>query len=274
MPVMLAFGVPRALVGHAPWADARVWFTIFSLSIAIASLRRMSTSTHARVRAFQVLFVLPTGALLLATGGGDIPVLALLLAASVLVQRGEMRSAGLVGGLALATKQTSLLVLPFLALAMSGGPERRRSLATAGLVGLGLTLPFAVWDFLAFVEDTNLFPLNAGHGESAAATPTLGSLLLDLFPSQQAAITVVLVAVAVAVVALLLVSGRGISMSQACTRAAGAFLVAAALAPAARVGYLVYPVNLIAWAVAFRQAGAATALDATGTPRLDRVRDT
>ena len=200
MPVMLAFGVPRALVGHVPWADARIWFTIFSLSIAIASLRRMPTSTHARVRAFQVLFVLPTGALLLATGGGDIPVLALLLAASVLAERGEMTSAGLVGGLALATKQTSLLVLPFFALAMSGGQERRRSLMTAGLVGLGLTLPFAVWDFGAFVEDTILFPLDAGHGESAAETPTVGSSLLDLFPSQQATITVVLVSVIIGVV--------------------------------------------------------------------------
>jgi hypothetical protein len=274
MPAMLAFGVPRALVGHAPWADARVWFTIFALSIAVASLRRMHTSVLARVRAFQVLFVLPTGALLLATGGGDIPVLALLLAACVLAQRGEAVGAGLVGGLALATKQTSLLVLPFIALALSDGSERRRSLATAGLAGVAFTLPFAVWDFGAFVEDTVLFPLNAGHGESAAETPTVGSLLLDLFPSQQVAITVVLVSVVVGVVALLLVSGRGSSTSEACARAAGAFLVASALAPAARVGYLLYPINLIAWAVAFRHAEASASLDATGTPSPSRVHDT
>jgi hypothetical protein len=63
---------------------------------------------------------------------------------------------------------------------------------TAGLVGLGLTLPFAVWDFGAFVEDAILFPLDAGDGESAAETPTVGSSLLDLFPSQQVTITVVL----------------------------------------------------------------------------------
>jgi glycosyl transferase family 87 len=272
MPAMLAFGVPRASGGHAPWADARVWFTIFSLSIAVASLRQMRISD--RVRTFQVLFALPTGALLLATGGTDIPVLALLLAACVLARRGEAIGAGLVGGLALATKQTSLLVLPFVALAMAGGEQRRRSLAIAGLVGLGLALPFAVWDLGAFVEDTVLFPLNAGHGESAAETPTIGSWLLDLFPSQQAAITAVLVAVAVAVAALLLASGRGSSMSQACIRAGGAFLVAVALAPAARVGYLVYPINLIAWAFAFRQEEASVALDATGTPHPDRVRDT
>jgi hypothetical protein len=273
MPAMLAFGVPRALGGHAPWADARVWFTIVSVAIAVAGLRRMPASAHARVRAFQVLFVLPTGALLLATGGVDMPVLALLLAACVLAQRGEAIGAGLVGGLALATKQTSILVLPFVALAMPAGSDRRRSLAISGLVGVGLAVPFAVWDFGAFVEDTVLFPLNVGHGASAAETPTVGSWLLDVFPAQRAVITAVLVSVVGAVVVLLLVSGRGSSMSQACTRAAGAFLVAAALAPAARVGYLVYPVNLIAWAVAFRQAEGSAALHATGTSRLDPVPD-
>jgi hypothetical protein len=276
MPLMLAFGVPRALVGHAPWADARVWFTIVSVSIAVASLRQMRASAFARVRTFQVLFALPTGALLLATGGGDIPVLALLLAVFVLAQRGDAMGAGLVGGLALAMKQTSLLVLPFVALAMAAGSDRRRYLATAGLVGLVLSVPFAVWDFGAFVEDTILFPLNAGQGESAAGTPTIGSLLLDLFPSQRSAITVMLISLILTAVAFLLLSGRGASMSQACMRAAGAFLIASALAPAARVGYLVYPVNLVTWAFAFRQedVDAEASLDAKGTLPLSHARET
>jgi hypothetical protein len=271
---MLVFGVPRALVGHVPWADARVWFTVVSLGIAVASLRRLRASPHARVRAFQVLFALPTGALLLATGGVDIPVLALLLAASVLAERGATRGAGIVGGLALATKQTSLLVLPFIALAIADLSERRRFVATSGLVGLLLTLPFAVWDLGAFVEDTVLFPVGAGRGGSAAATPTLGSLLLDLLPSQDAAITVVLVSFVIAFAALLLVSGRGSSMSEACLRAAGVFLVAVALAPAARVGYLVYPINLLVWSVAFRRPRSGTVPEDRENSPLGRARAT
>jgi hypothetical protein len=266
MPLTLAFGIPRALAGHVPWADARIWFAIFSLSIALPSLLRMHTPAHARVRTFQVLFALPTGALLLATGGVDIPVIALLLATAVLVERGEAGVAGLVGGLALATKQTSLLVLPFLALAIADGSPRRRFMATTGLLGLGLILPFALWDVRAFVEDAVLFPLGAGHGVSAARTPTVGSWLLDLFPSQRGPITALLVLLILGVVTLLLRSGRGSSMAQACTWAAGAFLFACAFAPAARVGYLVYPVNLIAWAVAFRQAEATEAPGATKEP--------
>jgi len=268
MPFMLAFGIPRALGGHVPWADARVWFTVFCLAVALPSLVGMHTSAHARVRMFQVLFALPTGALLLATGGVDIPVIALLLATAVLVERGEAGGAGLVGGLALATKQTSLLVLPFVALAIAEGSSRRRFVATTCFVGLGLTLPFAVWDVRAFVEDAVLFPLGAGHGVSAARAPTVGSWLLDLFPSQRGLITALLVLLILGVVALLLLSGRGKSMAQACTRAAGAFLFACAFAPAARIGYLVYPANLITWAVAFRGAEMTAARDAAAPPGL------
>jgi hypothetical protein len=264
LPLMLVFGIPRAVAGHVTWADARVWFAIASLAVAVSSLLRMQTSAAARVRVFQALFALPTGALLLATGGVDIPVLALLLATAVLAERRNTGSAAIVGGLALATKQTTLLVLPFIALAIANGSARRRSLATMAVVGTALTLPFALWDVHAFVEDAVLFPLGAGHGVSAAQTPTLGSLLLDLFPSHHGLITAVLVLAILGVAVLLLLSGRGSSMAQALTRAAGAFLVACALAPAARVGYLVYPTNLLVWAFAFRRTEPSAAANGTG----------
>jgi hypothetical protein len=226
LPGILVFGLPRALAGDTPWTDARVWF--------------------------QVLFALPTGALLLATGGVDIPVIAMLLATAVLVRDGRPVAAGVAGGLALAAKQTSILVLPFLVLALPEGHQRRRSVLAAGTVAAALIAPFALWDVGAFVEDVILFPLNLGQGESAAATPTVGSLLLDLFPSQRTAVTVLLVAVILGVAGFLLVRDRAPSMAEACARAAGAFLTAVALTPAARVGYLVYPANLIVWAIALR----------------------
>jgi hypothetical protein len=251
LPGMLAFGLPRALAGHAPWTDARVWFTVVALAVAGIGLLRMATA-DARIRTFQVLFALPTGALLLATGGVDVPVIAMLLATAALVGNERSVAAGVAGGLALAAKQTSILVLPFLLLALPRGLPRRRSALTAGSVAAALIVPFALWNVGAFVEDAVLFPLNLGQGESAAATPTVGSLLLDLFPSQRTAVTVLLVAVILGVAGLLLVRERAPSIAQACARAAGAFLTAAALAPAARAGYLVYPANLIVWAIAFR----------------------
>ncbi|MCD6020716.1 MAG: hypothetical protein K0R20_426 [Actinomycetia bacterium] len=252
LPGMLAFGVPRALAGHAAWTDARVWFAMVALAVAGTGLLRMAAAPEARLRTFQVLFALPTGALLLATGGVDIPVVAMVLGAAVLVRNDRPVAAGVMGGLALATKQTSILVLPFLVLAIPRRRPRRWFVITVSAVGAALIVPFALWDVDAFVEDAILFPLGLGQGESAAATPTLGSLLIDLFPSSRTVVTVLLVTGIVIIVAFLLFRGRGPSLSQACAHAAGAFVAAIALAPAARAGYLVYPVNLIVWAIVFR----------------------
>lgn len=256
LPGMLAFGIPRGLAGPATWTDARVWFTLVALVVAGVGLLRMTVAPEHRLRTFQVLFALPTGALLLATGGVDIPVIAMLFGATVLVRNDRPVAAGVMGGLALATKQTSILVLPFLMLAVPRGRPRRRFVITVLTVGAALIVPFALWDVDAFVEDAILFPLGLGQGDSAAATPTLGSLLVDLFPSSRTAVTVLLVTAIVVIVASLLLRDRGPSLSQACARAAAAFFAAIALAPAARVGYLVYPINLIVWAIAFRPPSA------------------
>jgi hypothetical protein len=256
LPGMLVFGIPRALADPATWTDARVWFAVVALAVAGTALLRMASAPEDRLRTFQVLFALPTGALLLATGGVDIPVIAMLLGITVLVRNDRPVAAAVMGGLALATKQTSILVLPFLVLAIPRGRPRRRFIVTVGALGGALIVPFALWDVDALVEDAILFPLGLGQGESAAATPTLGSLLVDLFPSSRTAVTVLLVAAIVIVVASLLIRGPGPSLSQACARAGGAFVAAIALAPAARVGYLVYPVNLIVWAIAFRPPSA------------------
>jgi Glycosyltransferase family 87 len=256
LPGMIAFGLPRALADPATWTDARVWFTVVALAVAGIGLLRMAATPEDRLRTFQVLFALPTGALLLATGGVDIPVIAMLFGATVLVRNDRPVAAGVMGGLALATKQTSILVLPFLVLAIARGRPRRRFVITIGAVAAALVVPFALWDVDAFVEDAVLFPLGLGDGESAAATPTLGSLLIDLFPSTRTAVTALLVTAIVIIVASLLFLGRRPSVSQACARAGGAFVAAIALAPAARVGYLVYPVNLIVWAIAFRPRSA------------------
>jgi Glycosyltransferase family 87 len=256
LPGMLVFGVPRASADPAAWTDARVWFTVAALAVAGMGLRRMATAPEDRLQTFQVLFALPTGALLLATGGVDIPVIAMLFATTILVRNDRPVAAGVMGGLALATKQTSILVLPFLLLAIPRGRPRRGSIITVGAVSAALIVPLALWDVDAFVEDAILFPLGLGQGESPAATPTLGSLLVDLFPSARSAVTVLLVIAIAIILALLLFRGRAPSVSQACARAGGAFVAAIALAPAARVGYLVYPVNLIVWAIVLRSPSA------------------
>src|SRR5439155_7877666 len=78
-----------------------------------------------RLLAFQVLAVLPTGALAVATGGDDIPVLALLLLSLVLLRDRRPVAAGLAAGAAGALKQTAWVLLPLLILAAPRGRARR-----------------------------------------------------------------------------------------------------------------------------------------------------
>ena len=72
---MLGFGLPRAAGGRGPLGDARVWFGAFTVAVLWAATGiGHRWSPESRLRAAQVLLVLPTGALLLATGGDDLPV--------------------------------------------------------------------------------------------------------------------------------------------------------------------------------------------------------
>jgi len=91
------------------------------------------------------------------------------------------------------------------------------------------------------------FPLGLGQASAGAATPPVGSVLVDAFRGLRALLTVLLIGVvAVAAIALLL-RWPPLTMGGAAMRAAAIASVAIAAAPAARAGYVVYPVNLAVW---------------------------
>src|SRR5262249_60797054 len=74
LPGMAAFGLPRALLGKAWWTDARIFFALVTALAAAAALWSWPAPAEQRLRALQVLLVLPTGALVLVAGGADVPV--------------------------------------------------------------------------------------------------------------------------------------------------------------------------------------------------------
>src|SRR5438093_1557667 len=98
LPAMLVFGLPRGLSGDAAAADARVAFAVATLSIAGAAMWLARQGGSDPWGAFLFLVVLPTGALLMATGGDDLPVLASMFLAVVLAWRERIVGAGVVGG--------------------------------------------------------------------------------------------------------------------------------------------------------------------------------
>jgi hypothetical protein len=255
LPGMVAFGVPRALDGRSPASDARVWFAAATLGVAAAALlgrRRAPFPADRRLLAFGVLAVLPTGALLMATGGDDVPVAALMLLALVLLRDDRPIPSGLALGVAMALKQTAWLLAPFLVLVAHGRDARTRMLAAIAAVVIPVVVPFVVWNPAAFVEDAIRFPLGLGAQRSAAGTPTLGSVLIDAFPGARTALVAVFVAIVVTAAIAAMVLRRPRSAAGAAAAAGVIFGVALLLAPSARLGYVIYPIDLLVWAFALR----------------------
>ena len=250
LPAMLVFGLPRAIDGHVPIADARVAFAVATLGLAALALTRWSGPASAKLRVALFLAVLPTGALLMATGGDDLPVLALLLLALVLAAERRAVGTGIALGVALAMKQTAWIALPFLAVAVLRGQGKRAVVSFGGaaaVVALPIIAAFVAWNPGAFWEDAVMFPLGLGKQPTPAATATLGSFLVDVIPAPEVVVTATLMALVAAVGLYLLVRRPPDDAAGAAARAAILFVAAFVLAPAARLGYLVYPIELMVW---------------------------
>jgi hypothetical protein len=251
-PGMAAFGGPRALDPAAAWwSDARVWFALATAGVLIAALihagRAGAPAGHV-VRALQVVTVLPLAALTLATGGDDLPVLALcLLALALAVDRPV--AAGFAVGAAAALK---LLAWPVaIVLAAHAATRRRASVFVAAALTLPVVtgLPAALTDPAAMVENVLAYPFGRGLVTSPAASPLPGHLIATSVPGGRA-IAVTLLLLAGAAIAGWLVVRPPRTVAAAAMVCAVGLLAATLLLPATRFGYLLYPAALAVWATA------------------------
>lgn len=273
LPGMALFGFPRALLPNTAWTDARVFFALATALAAAAALWRWRAAAERRLRALQVLVVLPTGALVLVSGGDDVPVLALSLLALVLFQRRRhAASAGAVAAAALL-KLTAWPLMIALAVAARDVHGRRSFgsplVLAPVVVVLGVLVAVASGP-ADFASDVLLFPLGLTSLPSPAASTTLGSVVLGTVPQSptldpvRVVVTAALLATALLVAAAVLVAlarARGPRPAAASEAAAFAGVVLMALivlAPVARVGYLIYPINLLLWAALLLERRSAT----------------
>ncbi|SCG48135.1 glycosyltransferase 87 family protein [Micromonospora halophytica] len=261
-PGMALFGLPRAAV-DAWWTDSRVWFalaTALALALAVAVLRdtrRPPTDRPAPatvLRGVQAATVLPVCALTLATGGDDLPVLALCLLALALAAAGRAGAAGVAVGLAGALK---LFAWPVALVLIFWGATRRAGLrVTAGALGLPLLalLPALLVDRDALVENVLRFPLGHGLVTSPAQSPFPGHLVATTLPAGRVVAGALLVAAGLAIAVRLL--RRPPRTAAATTLICGYGLLAAiGLMPSTRFGYLLYPLALLVWAPALTPTG-------------------
>ncbi|MFD2766319.1 glycosyltransferase 87 family protein [Micromonospora eburnea] len=255
-PGMALFGLPRA-AADAWWTDARIWFALVTaavLAAAVATLRTASAPAAAGrgpavLRGVQAATVLPVCALTLATGGDDLPVLALCLLALALAAADRPGRAGLAVGAAGALK---LFAWPAAVVLVCWAATRRAGLRAAlGALGLPILalLPALLVDRDALVENVLRFPLGHGLVTSPAQSPFPGHLIATALPAGRVVAAALLVATGVAIAVRLLRRPPRTAVSTALICGYG-LLAAILLMPSTRFGYLLYPIALLVWAPA------------------------
>jgi hypothetical protein len=298
-PGMALFGLPRA-VADGWWTDARVWFalaTALALTLAVRTLasprprrswKDQGTTTASApdtpkivegwggppvLRAVQAATVLPVCALTLATGGDDLPVLALCLLALALCARERFGAAGVAAGLAGALKLFAWpVILVLLVLALVRGRRTLLRLAT-GALGLPIlaVLPALAVDPGALLDNVLRFPLGRGLVDSPAQSPFPGHLIAANLPGGRAIAAGLLLA-AGATIAVAMVRRPPRTAADAATLCAWGLLAAILLMPSTRFGYLLYPVALAVWAPALSRPGAIPTGSATGVTSAGTVK--
>ena len=259
-PLMSVFGLPHAEAKTAsPLSDARVVMTMMTLLTGGAAIFLLRASRRQKIRVAQFLVALPTGALFLATGGDDMPILALSLLGVVALQRRSHHVAGVALGLAAAMKLTAWPVaLGALLVARERDGRwawRRVAAWMLGIVAVTV-VPFALSSPFAFLSNVVAFPLGLAHVASPAASPLPGHLLTDLWAPAGHLLT-----------PLTLLGGGyfatrytrrhwPLSLSRLLGMMAVFSLALISVASATRVGYVIYPLNFAVWSLVCAEAPA------------------
>ena len=258
LPGMVVFGFSTAgSKVEARLTDARIQFLLFTAVVALFALSRLRPSTDARFRALQVLTVLPTAALPLATGGDDMPVVALMLLGLVALQRRRPVLAGLALGAASSLKFTAWPLVVLAAVGRLGPPAppgRGAVSGRGGRRGGPGGAPGGPPQPVRLRRQRDPVPARAGRrvvaGGQRPARPHPRGHLPGSPPRLRGG------------------GRRGgrrgpgpapvrrppRDAAQVAALTGWVMLIAILLAPATRVGYLLYPINLFVWAWMLRRA--------------------
>ncbi|MEU3770165.1 glycosyltransferase family 87 protein [Amycolatopsis keratiniphila] len=270
-PVMTVFGLPRALLGGGPVAnaltDARWMFALAAVACVLLTLRLLKWP-KIPVSAAQLALACPLTALTWAVAGPDLAIVGLLVLSFALAATGRAVLSGLVLALVVSAKlivAPAIVVLGVL-LITRRGPRALGGFAAALVVTtLVLHVPVYLVDPKAFVEHVFRFPMGIGVIKSPAASPLPGHLIASLGPVGTA-VSFALLGIAAVVILVWLLRRPPATGSDALLRMAVGLVALIMLTPATRYGYLVYPLVLLGARLAFLAAETReTAVPGKGT---------
>jgi hypothetical protein len=136
--------------------------------------------------------------------------------------------------------------------------QRSRAIGRYALAVLALVVPVVVPVALhnpsAFIDNVVRFPLGLAGVASPAASALPGHILVSWFPGIHRAYVVAVGVIGLAVLARYLWHHAPRDAAEVARLTGWVMLVAIMLAPATRVGYLLYPINLFVWAWMFRRS--------------------
>jgi hypothetical protein len=275
LPLMSLFGLPSSTKAPRRLTDARVAFSLVTILVVVAALALCRGPTGPRVLTLQAMTVFPTAALPLATGGDDVPIAALLLLGLVLLQKRRPLVAGLVLGVAASMKITAwpLAFLAFLVATDSDGRRGRRpSLFFVGglaAVMLPSILPTYIGNPSAFIDNVVRFPLGLAGITSPASSPLLGHAIVSWFPHIHRLFTVGVAGVGGLLLLFVLVRHTPRTAADLSRLLGWVMTIAILVAPATRIGYLLYPVDffVFAWLLRSEDLGAPFRPPSTGAAR-------
>jgi hypothetical protein len=250
-PLMSVFGLPSAETHKSHGlTDARVVMSLMTLLVGGLALALLRATRRQKIRVAQVLWALPTGALFLATGGDDMPIIALSLLGVAALQRRSTALAGVSFGLAAAMKLTAWPLAAGALLVAYAGEGRRSWRSLAVIVGTIVTIsiaPFALHNPGAFISNVVAFPLGFAGVSSPAASALPGHVLSTMWSPLGHLLAPVTMLVGGYFLMRYLHRHWPVSLSTLLGLLAVSFAVLICAASSTRIGYVIYPINLALW---------------------------
>jgi len=250
-PLMGVFGLPSAETHEGTGlTDARIIMSLMTLLASAAALFLLKASGKKKIRVAQMLLALPTGALFLATGGDDMPILALLLLGVALLERRSNNAAGVSFGVAAAMKLTAWpLALGALLVARderAASAWRRVAMWVMAIVVVTIA-PFAIKAPWAFVSNVLEFPLGLAGVSSPAASALPGHILTTWWSPLGHILAPTTFLVGGYFVTKYMKHYWPLSISRLLGVLSLVSFVMMNVASATRIGYIIYPANFALW---------------------------